>query len=81
MVEHASQLLDTVDRRLYLGDLSLQVGECGFFCPHMGQFHSSLNGSPYCPVFPINFVVLAQPYMGRLSLYVENVNVLSQYLI
>ena len=81
MIERASQILDTFDIRVYLGDMSLQVGECGFFCPPLGQFHSSMNGSPYCPVFPINFVVLDQPYMVRLSLRAENVNILDNYLI
>ena len=73
--ELVSQMLDPVDvvpycwldfigKLFYLGDLSLQGGDCGLFLPILGQFHCGTNGSSKCPVFPIHVIILSQNSNG-----------------
>ena len=64
---------------VYLRDLSIHGGECGFFCPLLVQFHCVPDGYPYCTELTIHVFVLAHTYMGRLSLYAKPFKLFNQY--
>ena len=63
----------------YIIELHFQGGDCGFFCRIMGQFHCITYGPPDFPVLLLHVLVLYQPSMGRLSLYVKPVKLFSHY--